>query len=96
MQDLIAAAVGTFLKVLPVGFASRTALLGVIAITIAGGYHENRNQVEQTRVEVKLEAIQETLKKMDTTLDKNTDKLIAILEEQARVKAELEALRRDK
>lgn len=94
MQDLISAAVGGFLKFLPIGFASRSALLGVIALTIAGGSHVSSNRVQEAVVSEKLTKIELTLEKMDRTLDKNTEKLIAILEEQARVKAELENLRR--
>ena len=45
-------------------------------------------------VEQQLSTIQSTLDKMDKTLDKNADKLLQILEEQARVRAELEILKK--
>lgn len=48
---------------------------------------------ELTKVTEQLTAIQKTLEKMDSTLDNNSDKLTKVLEEQARVRAELDMIK---
>ena len=61
--------------------------------TIGDKVYVSRTE-EITRISTQLDSIKETLKKMDATLDRNSEKLTTILEEQARVKSELDAIKR--
>ena len=69
--ELINRFVEALLGFIPISFAARASLLGVLAITVAGGAHEYRNLVMQNntttaieRVAVKLEAVADKLDDM--------------------------------
>ena len=72
--------------------ASWLILLTMATAQIGEKVYVSRTR-ELTTIEGQLTGIQTTLDKMDKTLDKNQDRLVNILEEQAKVRAELEDLK---
>jgi hypothetical protein len=96
MHDLLASAAASFLKLLPVGLASRTAFVGMLLLALAGQSHISNNRLQEAVVAERLEVIQVTLEKIESGQHDNTDRLIQILEEQAKVRVELEYLKKGK
>lgn len=61
MNELISSALATVAKALPVGVASRTALLGVVLLAVAGGFHEHSNTVSDNEIKAGLELLRQDI-----------------------------------
>lgn len=77
-------------KVLPVGFASRSAFVGVLVIAVAGGFHEHKTAMDRTTTSYRLEEVQqgieaarevqlETKKELNERLDRLEAKVDRLL-----------------
>lgn len=67
--ELVARTFETFLGFIPVSFAARASLLGVVAITVAGGAHEYRNLVAQNNTATAVEQVAVQLNGVSEKLD---------------------------
>lgn len=67
--ELIARAFESLLGFIPVSFAARASLLGVMAITVAGGAHEYRNLVTQNNTVTAVQQVAIQVKAISDKLD---------------------------